>query len=459
MGLCSSEEEKTVKVQMESAEKKKKPVHALKPAASAAAENPAAKKSESNTVIPNPKSNHLDAKAEMQDDDSKDAIDILMNANNKREIDENHYYLEAPSNPGSSLSPTGDTHARFLASIREKRAGEDLGILCAACIKARRKMKFHFGSSCAMSKTVDYSQALRLYTQLGWLEGMTDTKQSVEGKKQFREEWEQIVARLIFNCGITLCCQRRRESITTLEFGQEAAKRFLFPSDLFKDVARALDVAMDLTFAQLSGLRTLILDGNVQFCSLPSSIWRLSSLQTLHACGCRLRSIPPSIRHLCSLQRLMLNDNRLETLPEELKHCVNLCSLELRNNKIRALPKSVFQLRKLRSIDLRDNLIDALPLEEGQQWASLRNLFMAGNPPIKRVPYGLSKLPLETVDLHLCSWGKPSIRAVAAQDGDQGMDTLRWLRRVHAGRRAWLRDVASVENLNASLWDVILQML
>jgi len=348
-----------------------------------------------------------------------------MSSKGEEDEKKEHYYLEAPPNPGSCRSSTANSHAKFLSSLREKRAGEDLGSRCASCIEAKRELKFHFGSPCALSKAVDYSRAFRFYGKLGWLEGMMDTKQSEEGKEQCLEEWEQIVARLIFNCGITLCCQRRREAIVTLDFGQRAAENFLHWGVFYKDSREALDITMDLLFAQLSKLRTLMLDGNVQFDSLPSSIWRLSSLQTLHACNCRLGSIPSAIRHLCSLQRLMLRDNRLETLPEELQFCTSLCSLDLRNNNIRVIPRSILQLRKLCSIDLSDNLIDSLPPLQDAAWASLRNLFMAGNPPIKGVPYGLSKLPLQSTDLHICSWENPCMHAVVSRDGDHGMDVMR----------------------------------
>ncbi|MFX1257706.1 MAG: leucine-rich repeat domain-containing protein, partial [Promethearchaeota archaeon] len=89
--------------------------------------------------------------------------------------------------------------------------------------------------------------------------------------------------------------------------------------------------------------------------SLPESIKKLKSLQSLSLNNNKLEMILESITTLPSLHTLKLSYNNLTTLPESIENLESLQVLDLNSNKFSNLPESMYCLKNLIDISLGGN--------------------------------------------------------------------------------------------------------
>ncbi len=106
--------------------------------------------------------------------------------------------------------------------------------------------------------------------------------------------------------------------------------------------------------------------------SLPDSIGKLKSLETLYLGANELTSLPDSIGNLTSLEDLYLYQNQLTSLPDFIGNLASLKYLYLYQNQLTSLPDSIRNLTSLSDLDLRWNCLPKDP----PQW--LQNLLKNG---------------------------------------------------------------------------------
>ena len=95
--------------------------------------------------------------------------------------------------------------------------------------------------------------------------------------------------------------------------------------------------------------------------TLPESIGKLSSLQTLDLSWNNLTTLPESIGNLKSLAYLVLEANKLTTLPDSIGQLSSLKELNLSNNQLSILPESLTKLKLLQVLNLEENQLTSLP--------------------------------------------------------------------------------------------------
>jgi len=125
------------------------------------------------------------------------------------------------------------------------------------------------------------------------------------------------------------------------------------------------DVEAAIQAALAEGSSTLDLSG-CGLVVLPSSIGRLTELQTLYLQGNALIELPDRIGDLASLFWLDLHDNLLTDLPDTIGRLSELAWLDLRDNRLTALPNAVGDLADLEHLDVGGNRLHELPDRIGQ---------------------------------------------------------------------------------------------
>jgi internalin A len=111
--------------------------------------------------------------------------------------------------------------------------------------------------------------------------------------------------------------------------------------------------------------------------SLPESLEKLTSLQTLELFDNQITSLPESLEKLTSLQTLLVWNNKLTSLPESLGKLTSLQTLDLTENQLTNLPVGIRELRGLTHLFLHDNPALGLPLEvlghtSGEVWGQAK---------------------------------------------------------------------------------------
>jgi len=131
------------------------------------------------------------------------------------------------------------------------------------------------------------------------------------------------------------------------------------------------------SIGNLSFLTTLNLNDN-QLTALPESIGNLKSLETLVLTSNQLKNLPDSIVGLSSLLCLYLGGNQLTFLPESIGDLKSLEVFGLAGNKLTALPESIGKLESLEEFALTNNNLTALSESIGNL-SSLIFLYLNGN--------------------------------------------------------------------------------
>jgi hypothetical protein len=134
------------------------------------------------------------------------------------------------------------------------------------------------------------------------------------------------------------------------------------------------------TLSHLRSLQSLGLSGN-QLTSIPESVGQLASLQNLDLFGNRLASLPESIGYLTSLQTFDLAANKLASLPRSIGNLTNLKTFDLGGNQFISLPRSIGRLTNLQTLDLTGNRLTGLPAEI-RELRMLAELYLHGNPAL-----------------------------------------------------------------------------
>jgi len=119
------------------------------------------------------------------------------------------------------------------------------------------------------------------------------------------------------------------------------------------------------SIGNLSFLTTLNLNDN-QLTALPESIGNLKSLETLVLTSNQLKNLPDSIVGLSSLLCLYLGGNQLTFLPESIGHLKSLNLLGRGSNQSTFLPESIGDLKSLDVFGLAGNKLTALPESIGK---------------------------------------------------------------------------------------------
>ncbi|XP_054785099.1 putative leucine-rich repeat receptor-like serine/threonine-protein kinase At2g24130 isoform X2 [Prosopis cineraria] len=117
-------------------------------------------------------------------------------------------------------------------------------------------------------------------------------------------------------------------------------------------------------------LKSLLLQENQIYGSIPDSVSKLSSLMILNLTSNLLNgTISPEISKLSNLEQLFLSNNHFKTaIPEALGNCLNLGLLDLSHNEFSGgIPESLGKLGRLNSLFLNNNhLTGKVPSTIGQ---------------------------------------------------------------------------------------------
>lgn len=111
----------------------------------------------------------------------------------------------------------------------------------------------------------------------------------------------------------------------------------------------------------LANLQILNLRGNIGLERIPTSITKLSNLDTLDLHMCGLLEFPDTLSKLSNLQYLYLGQNQICEIPEGICCFPNLLELHLNVNKLVAIPESFYQMPKLQLLALSCNNIQTIP--------------------------------------------------------------------------------------------------
>ena len=140
----------------------------------------------------------------------------------------------------------------------------------------------------------------------------------------------------------------------------------------------------------LKGLRTLHMRGNLLE-YLPASINLLESLEILNVSENALRSLPETIGDFAHLKKLFLQRNKLKELPDTIGSLsLTLDELDVGTNRLEELPETLGDLELLERFDARDNRLEELPDSfTAKNLPALRIVNFEGNPAIERLPWSI----------------------------------------------------------------------
>ncbi|MDC6295261.1 leucine-rich repeat domain-containing protein [Ralstonia pseudosolanacearum] len=154
----------------------------------------------------------------------------------------------------------------------------------------------------------------------------------------------------------------------------------------------------------LSGLKTLSLQGNQRLEALPQSFGKLSGLEMLSLVGNRIQSLP-SMDGVSALKKLKIDDASLASLPRDFgaQHKM-LTNLSLSNTQLRTLPSSIDKLSHLQELKLNDNAkLNTLP-DSLTKMKRLKKLDLSGCKRLESLPQSIGKLAtLQELDLRNCT--------------------------------------------------------
>lgn len=114
------------------------------------------------------------------------------------------------------------------------------------------------------------------------------------------------------------------------------------------------------TINQLTNLQNLDIAWN-QLTSLPIEIGDLNSLVTLRIEANNISSLPSEIWNLVNLQNLMVSSNQISSLPDSIWDLSSLINLQLNENEISSLPSEIWNLTNLTSLTIHSNQLATLP--------------------------------------------------------------------------------------------------
>jgi leucine-rich repeat protein SHOC2 len=130
---------------------------------------------------------------------------------------------------------------------------------------------------------------------------------------------------------------------------------------------------------QLDKLERLSLRKNA-LGAIPESIGALKALYWLDLGQAGLASLPAGIGQLPAVRLLYLNDNQLTALPPEIGGLSKLEYLNLDRNKLTEIPPGLCRLPALKWLRLKGNQVKTMPADLGTWPATLRRLYLQGNP-------------------------------------------------------------------------------
>lgn len=134
----------------------------------------------------------------------------------------------------------------------------------------------------------------------------------------------------------------------------------------------------------LNALLTMDVSSNA-LTALPASIGELPVLHHIDCNSNQLAALPAELCHLRALQTLLCHSNQLEQLPDEMGALPALVALDASRNLLEELPESLGYARKLVSLDLSTNRLRQMPASIGQLHC-LQKLTVARNPHLRMLP-------------------------------------------------------------------------
>jgi Leucine-rich repeat (LRR) protein len=150
------------------------------------------------------------------------------------------------------------------------------------------------------------------------------------------------------------------------------------------------DAGVVAALSALTGLRTLLLDGN-KLTKVPAAVLSMTNLTYLSLANNQLTKVVENIDSLSSLVNLDLSGNSLTTLPTHIGMLSNIQYLNISGNKFRDVPKEIFLLPDLQSLDLSGNVLATIP-DDAAKMPSLAVLNVEGNI-LGSLPAGLGNAP------------------------------------------------------------------
>ncbi|CBJ40503.1 leucine-rich repeat protein type III effector protein (plasmid) [Ralstonia solanacearum CMR15] len=154
----------------------------------------------------------------------------------------------------------------------------------------------------------------------------------------------------------------------------------------------------------LSGLKTLTLQGNQKLEALPPSFGQLTGLEMLSLVGNHIKSLPP-MSGVSALKKLKIDDASLASLPRDFgaQHKA-LTNLSLSNTQLSTLPSSIEKLSHLQELKLNDNTqLRTLP-DSLTKMKRLQKLDLSGCKRLESLPQSIGKIStLQELDLLNCT--------------------------------------------------------
>lgn len=162
-------------------------------------------------------------------------------------------------------------------------------------------------------------------------------------------------------------------------------------TDLKLTKNKIADAGIPSSLSSLTGLRTLLLDGN-KLTKFPKPLLSMTGLTYLSLADNGIKSLPDNIEALSSLVNLDLSGNKLSKLPEHIGLLSNLQYLNLSGNTFReSPPKEIFLLPELHTLDLSDNVLNSIPGDVAKM-PTLTVISVEGNI-IPSLPAGIGNAP------------------------------------------------------------------
>lgn len=171
-------------------------------------------------------------------------------------------------------------------------------------------------------------------------------------------------------------------------------------------------VTLPYSVAKLHSLNSILLRDNPKL-RIPDSLFSHQGLENIAIQGENITKIPPQVYRLPNLKMLVYKNNKISTVSASIANLttlnvinfdknqiinfpavdrlVNLVDLELSNNQLTRLPKGIERLKKLKSLRVSDNNIDDSTTGVLQKLTQLENLDL-GNNKLTQLPPGIEKL-------------------------------------------------------------------
>ncbi|KAL7720018.1 Leucine-rich repeat-containing protein 33 [Entamoeba marina] len=130
-------------------------------------------------------------------------------------------------------------------------------------------------------------------------------------------------------------------------------------------------------FKTFNALTVLKANGN-KLTELPTVIFEITTLRTVHFSNNEIKEIPNSISALKNIEDLNLSNNKIKSIPLTIESLSRMKVLDLSSNHIDTIPQAMAKLKRVFSLNLSINEFKTFPMSVAQM-VSLTNLSVADN--------------------------------------------------------------------------------